>query len=90
MSKWYYSRTRFPKGNTIIEFIGYENDYDSTVKLNFICKININLQAQIIYIKKHSIYDNTTDFKGYEDILSDKFIGDRWRYLDNNELMAYL
>lgn len=87
---WYYAKNRLPKPNTYIEFVGDEYDDGTTKKLKFIFKVNKKLQVNVIHIKQHSNKKDIDTTKFYNLLHEDLFVGDRWRYLNNNEMMAYL
>lgn len=86
--EWNYIKDKLPKSNTYIEFRGLE-DIDCDEELSLIFHITRDLKSKLLHIKKHSESFNIhTSY--FDDILDDEFINDRWRYLNNNELMAFL
>lgn len=86
---WYYSNTKIPSINKPFEFIGKEDTSVNSIKMSLICKLDIHKYITVLYVKKHSNISGLME-EPYYNIFKHIIPGDKWRYISDNELMAFL
>lgn len=97
MSKWYYSKSKIPtKLNKLIEFRGYNMEKKEAKEKN---ETEDNLIHFTFYLKslkeEFKCTDKEIDYSdwlSYDDLFNTNVIckGDKWRYISENEYMAFL
>lgn len=92
MSKWNYSTDKIPdKFNTFIEYKGYTGipqDPNDAPDMHFTFYLKGKLEEFKCIDKKIEYFEWVTfeNLFGFDTI----YKGDKWRYISNNEMMAYL
>lgn len=91
MNTWFNANTKSPEIGKVFEFKGPENGKkgQDTILMSFICILDKYSKMKILHIKQHTTASRLAP-SDYENIFTELIPEDKWRYIDNNELMAYL